>query len=311
MRDILGIEPTVLCSDGINKAYVLTVEDLQHFFEFGKRWINSSDPSDAVISCKYIAKGTKEAHISENIKSILEYRNPRKMEICNISMTMGSRSKERNFELSFQNREEPNLIQVYIGGPILDETQSTYNLLRVELDELTQWYWWIACRRWLRRILTWVLFIFLVLYTFFTMALAIGTTYHNYQARKQYEHAVIALPSIAQRENKTNIKLPDTPLQNNSSTQSSPVNIARSIWNIVANKYFLGGIGIVIGGWLTVLLVNYLFPKAIFEIGKGKERHAQLKTVRKYVGYLIVMIILSGIVFPLVSRFVSRLAFGE
>jgi hypothetical protein len=306
MRDILGIEPTTLCSGGINKAYVITPGDLQHFFEFGKRWIKSDDLSDAIISCKYITKGGKGANVSDNISTVVEYSNPRKMGICNISMTMGSRSKERNFELSFQNQEYPNLIQVYIGGPSLEETQTTFNLLNVQLDELTQWYWPIACRRWLRRILTWVLFIFLVLYTLFTVVVSIGTAYHNYQVRRQYEQAVKAQPFIAQHDNKTNIKLPPTSPKNNSATQSSPVNAARAIWNFVANKYFLGGIGIVIGGWLTLLLVNYLFPKAIFEIGKGKERHERLKAVRKWVGGVIVMIILSGIVIPLVSRFVLK-----
>ena len=219
---------------------------------------------------------------------------------------MGSRSKERNFELTFQNSEVPNLIHVYIGGPSSDETQSTYNLLRVELDELTQWYWPIACRRWLRRILTWVLFVFLVLYMSFTVLVTIGTTYHNYQVRKQYEKAIKANPSIAQRENKKNIELPETLPPKNAIPQSPQVNSAREIWDFIANRYFLGGLGIVIGGWLTVLLANYLFPKAIFEIGKGKERHARLKTVRKYVGYVIVTIILSGIVIPFVNRLVMR-----
>jgi len=305
MGDILGIDPTALCSDGINKAYVVTPEDLQHFFEFGKRWIKSDVPGDTIIRCKYTSKGDKEANISGDIRTTLEYSNPRKREICNISMTMGSKSKERNFELSFQNYEEPNLIQVSIGGPKLDETQSTFNLLFVELEELTQWYWPIACRRWLRKILAWVLWICIVLWFSYLLLISIGTSCRNYQLRKQYEQAVKSQPSIAQ-QSKMNMKLPSPPPQNNSATPSSPSNPAREIWEFVANKYFLGALGIVIGGWLTVLLANYLFPKAIFEIGKGKERHARLKAARKYVGYVIVTIILSGIVIPLVSRFVTR-----
>jgi hypothetical protein len=305
MRDILGIDPTALCSDGINKAYVVTQEDLQHFFEFGKRWIKSDVPGDTIIHCKYTSKGDKEANISDDIRTALEYSNPRKREICNISMTMGPKSKERNFELSFQNYEEPNLIQVSIGGPKLDETQSTFNLLFAELEELTQWYWPIACRRWLRKLLAWVLWISMVLLFSYSLLVSIGTSCRNAQLRKQYEQAVKSQPYIAQ-QSKIDKKSPSPPPQSNSVTQSSPSNPAREIWEFVANKYFLGALGIVIGGWSMVLLANYLFPKAIFEIGNGKERHARLKAARKLVGYVILTILLSGIVTPLVGHFVTR-----
>jgi hypothetical protein len=304
MRGILGIEPTALCSDGINKAYVVTPEDLKHFFEFGKRWIQSDIPDDTIIRCKYTSKGDKEANISDDIKTTLEYSNPRKKEICNISMIMGSKSKERNFELSFQNYEEPNLIQVYIGGPKLDETQSTFNLLLVELEELTQWYWPIACRRWLRKLLAWVLWILFVLWFSYLLLISAGTTCRNAQLKRQYEQYVKSHPDIVQ-QNKMDTKLPSPPPQNNSATQSSPSSSAQEIWDFVANKYFLGGVGTVIGGWLTVLLVNYLFPKAIFEIGKGKNRHERLKHVRNWVGGVIGMIILSGVIIPLVHRLVN------
>jgi hypothetical protein len=305
MRDILGIEPTALCSDGINKAYVVTQEDLKHFFEFGKSWVQSDVPNDTIIRCKYTSKGDKEANISDDIRTILEYSNPRKKEICNISMIMGAKSKERNFELSFQNYEEPNLIQVYIGGPNLDETQSNFRLLFVELEELTQWYWPIACRRWLIKLLAWVLWILFVLWFSYLLLISVGTTCRNAQLKSQYEQYVKSHPDIVQ-QNKMDTKLPSPPPQNNSVTQSSPSNPSREIWEFVANKYFLGALGIVIGGWLMVLLANYLFPKAIFEIGKGKERHTRIKAARKFFGYVILTIFLSGIVIPLVTRFVTR-----
>jgi hypothetical protein len=54
------------------------------------------------------------------------------------------------------------------------------------------------------------------------------------------------------------------------------------------------------------LLVNYLFPKAIFEIGKGKERHVRLKTVRKLVGGVIVTILLAGVVIPFINHVVTK-----
>lgn len=46
----------------------------------------------------------------------------------------------------------------------------------------------------------------------------------------------------------------------------------------------------------------YLFPRAIFDIGKGKQRHVKLRAIRKGVGGIITTIIVLSFIVPFLKQ---------
>jgi len=308
---VLGVETVITCSDGINKAFVVNEEDLKHFFAIGKEWVEEEKVGNTILRCKALLKKSKDKLVSDNINTILEYSNPRKQEIYDVSLQMCCKEKERIFEVKFQSYEYPNLIQVTVGGANSEQTEKLFSRLMAELNEITQWYWFLACRRWLFKIATWSFWVFLVLIFCYSALSTVGNVYRNRQIRKQHEEFLRRNPPVSQ-EPSTIDKGEEKGIDTTKKTQPNidRINPAIQVWDCVISRQFLAGMGIIIGGILLVRITIYLFPKAVYEIGKGKQRHERLKVMRKWFAGVLTVIIVTGIIVPIINELITKL-FGE
>ena len=308
---VLGVEADITCSDGINKAFVVNEGDLKHFFAMGKEWVEGDEVGDTTVRCKALLKKTKDALVSDSIDTILEYSNPSKQEIYGISLQMCCKEKGQTFEVDFQSFEYPNLIQVMVGGANSVRTEKLFLRLMAELNETTQWYWFLACRRWLLKIATWAFWVFLVLTVCYGALSIVGTAYRNRQIRKQYNEWLRRNPPIAQELGTTGIgEEKGVVTIKKTQPKVERVNPAIQVWDCVRSRQFLAGMGIIIGGVSLVRITIYLFPKAVFEIGKGKQRHERLRAMRKWFAGVLTAIIVAGIIVPIMKEFVTKL-FGN
>jgi len=304
---VLGVEADITFSDGINKAFVVNEGDLKHFFAMGKEWVEGDEVGETTVRCKALLKNTKEALVSDSIDTILEYSNPSKQEICNIFLQMCCKEKGKIFEVDFQSFEYPNLIQVTVGSTSV-QTEKLFLRLMAELNETTQWYWFLACRRWLLKIATWAFWVFLVLTVCYGSLSVVGTAYRNRQIRKQYKEWLRRNPPIAQEPGTTGIGEEKSVVTiKKTQPKVERVNPAIQVWDCVRSRQFLAGMGIIIGGVFLVRITIYLFPKAVFEIGKGKQRHERLRAMRKWFAGILTAIIVAGIIVPIMKEFVTKL----
>lgn len=304
--EVLGVDTDVTCSDGINRAYVVNDVDLKRFFETGRNWVEEHGVGSSVIRCKALLKKTKEALVSDRINTILGYSNPRDTEICGISLEMASKKEGRTFQIDFQSFEYPNLMQVTVGGEHLPETQKLFNRVLAEAKEITQWYWWIACRRWLLKLASWLFWIFFVLLFSYMALIMVGAAYRDYRVRKEYERLAkkIAIVRVEPTKAANGVKKP--PLREKTRlAERHDVEPGRAIWQFISDKRFWGGAAIVVGGVFLERLIFYLFPKFVFEVGKGKERHKRLKARRKWIGRILTTIIVLGVIVPIISKIVT------
>lgn len=305
--EILGVRTGVTCSDGINKAYVLNDEDLRRFFKDGKEWVEKGMGADAepVIQCKALMKNAKESLESEDINKILDQSNPKKSQIYDICLKMAAKKNERTFQINFQSIEYPNLIQLVVGGLKVPETEMLFHRLFAELNDATQWYWLLSCRRWLLKVSKWLIWSFLILLVIFSAFSFMGSRYRNYRARKIYEE--YAKKHIAAekdiRSNESEVKKESTEIKPKEIKQKE-VSPVEEVWKLISNSQFLAGVGIGLGIIFLERLSIYLFPKAIFEIGKGKERHKRLKGIRKWVGGILTTIILFAFIIPIIIKYI-------
>ncbi len=305
---VLGVEADITCSDGINKAFVVNEGDLKHFFAIGNEWVEKNGVGDINVRCMALLKKSKDALVSDNIDTILKYSNPSKQEIYDISLQMCCKEKGRTFKVDFQSFEYPNLIQVTVGGANSVLAEKLFLRLMAELNETTQWYWFLACRRWLLKVSTWAFWIFLVLTVCYGTLSIVGTAYRNRQLRSQYEEWLKSNPPVAQEPVTTGIgEEKDVDSIKKMQPKVKKVNPVIQVWDCVRSIQFLAGMGIIIGGVSLVRITYYLFPKAIFEIGKGKQRHERLRAMRKWIAGLLTAIIVAGIVVPLMKEFVTKL----
>ena len=307
-NDVLGMWADVTCSDGINKAFVVNDEDLKNFYRMGKEWVEEDGGVDRIIRCKALLKKSKDALVSDSIDTILNYSNPHKQEIYDISLQMCCHEKGRSFRLDLQSYEYPNLIQVTVGGANSVLTEKLFRRLMAELNDTTQWYWFLSCRRWLFKIATWAFWIFFVLSVCFGMLSLVGTYYRNYQNKKQYEEFLKKHPTVILKEGTTNVeekKKVDIikPVQ----PKVEKIKPATELWDFIRSKQFLSGMGLIIGGVCLERITFYIFPKGVFEIGKRKKRHDRLKSIRKWIAGVLTAIIIAGIIVPIIKNFVMRI----
>jgi hypothetical protein len=302
----VSADTDVTCAQGINKAFVISDADLSHFFETGKRWVERDGVHNSVILCRAALRNSSDALTSDEIDTLLKYRNPKRNEITEISLEMASEDKDRTFEVDFRSYEYPDLIRVRIGGEDAADTENQFNRALAELKDITQWYWFLAGRRWLARLSTWFFWLFVVFTLVFNTLLVIGAVYDHYQApdersrpRGRYR-SVLIQPGDDQRGVKENV-------HEEPRAKRQDLEILAVIWRFIWSKQFWAGLGVVGGGICLERIVAHLFPKAVFEIGRGKDRHQRLKKMRKWMGGLLTAVILTGIIVPIVNKFVMRL----
>jgi len=178
-------EPIAVCSDVFNRAYVLTEEDFVHFHQTGKKWVDPSENAPARVKCAALLRGSDQTLVSDNALTIVQYTNPRKQQIEGMSLVMTSGDGKRTFRMVFQKQEYPGLIQVEVGGDNTEETERLFRAVSAEVHELAQWYSILACRRWARKALMWVFWIFLVLDVAFLVISAAGSAYREHSTRER------------------------------------------------------------------------------------------------------------------------------
>jgi len=304
---VLGVWSDITCSEGINKAFVVNEADLKHFYRMGKKWVEEDRGGDVAIRCKALLKKTKDALLSDSIDTVLEYNNPSKRAIYDISLQMCCREKGRTFQVDFQSYEYPNLIQATVGGANSVLTEELFRNLMAELNDTTQWYWFLVCRRWLQKVASWTFWIFLVLLVCFGTLSVVGTSYRNYQIKKQREELLKKYPPIEQKLLPIDrVEKKDVDDIKQTQPKVEVVKPEVELWDFVLTKQFLAGMGIIVGGVFLERITVYLFPKAVFEIGKGKQRHERLKARRKWIARVLTAIIIAGIIVPIIKKFVMK-----
>ncbi len=298
-RDVLGISTSASWSQPINRAFVLTDKDLQTFYAAGKNWVDDTGNGNPKILCRAALKASKEGIVSDTVTSIIDYTNPHKKQITNITLEMVSEDKNRTFALKFQNEEWPSVISLIVGGKNLRESETPFHRMEAELYDITQWYWVLATRRWIATVLRWTFWIWLVITIMFLSMTIISTVRNSLKTKKaeqQYEYVLKDAPSLRQTAKPSPAKKSIEKISHNETTSW------KEVWELISNKNFLRGVGFI----LVVIFLErsslYLFPRAIFDMGKGKQRHARLRAIRKWVGGIITTIIVLGLIVPYLKQ---------
>jgi len=307
MVSIYDIGTNALCQTGKNRAFVVNERDLRNFFKIAKRWIEEKG-EEYSIQYKTKLKKTSESLVSDNPETLLRYTNPREKEIRAIQLVGSSGDGSRYFEIDFQSWEHPDLIQIRVGGESVPGTEECFRQVIAEVEDTTRWYWFLSCRRWIQQLLTWVCYVFLVLSCISLIFFGLTESYRHSKANKKYKNYISTLTPAQRRvlEEKLN---EETKIVRSSETKSQMDNIEKDslqeiLWRFVSDRHFIVAVCVLFGGVVFERGTIYLFPKAVFEIGKGKNRHRRLKKVRKYIGGVIGTIILMGIVVPIIKRWV-------
>jgi hypothetical protein len=304
---ILGVTPRVECSYPINKAYVVTDQDVKTLFEAGKSWVQNSTQASSAIHCQALLRNTEECLGSDDIGTILEYSNPKQAEIYSISIQMSSDELQRTFFLELNSHEHPDLVHLIIGGNDENRTTQCSEKLYADVTELTKWYSLLACRRWVIKLGIWIVWIFISLSVLHGLFYTFATIYRNYRTQKEYQQSLRKQPpsvsDASANKRKEKDQIPQA--QPTQPTMNQPTSLMQ-LWRLISSKNFLLGIVFVLGGIASERFTSYLFPKAVFEIGKGRQRHERLKNIRKYVGALLVAIIVSGIIVPILNKLVTK-----
>lgn len=318
-------EPTIVCSDVFNKAFVVTGADITHFYEAGKRWVDSCEGNLPRLRCKASLRGSPEHLVSDTAESIMQYSNPRKQQIESISLVMSSADQEKTFEIVFRSQEYPALIQVEVGGQNSEETEKLFRITSAEVADLGQWYSPLACRRWMTRLLSWTWWLFLILSVSIGFISLAGSAYQYHRQRTAIAEFRRQHPgSLLETRKKTNTDDNEPTQKPNSPSPStgdrsrkvggSAIGLRESlrlIWQLVSSTEFLLGAGIVIGGVAMERVTRYLFPRSVFEIGNGVVRHQRLKAIRKWLSRVIGTVILLGFIIPSVQRLLQSWTTGN
>lgn len=289
-HDVLGVSTNASWLLPINKAFVLRDKDIQGFYDTGKNWIVGNENGDPKIRCKVSLKDTKEAIVSDTVRSVVDYSNPRRKQITKITLEMVSQNENRSFRLEFQNEEWPSLISLIVGGENLTESEKVFRRTEAELYDLTQWYWFLSARKWLIILCRWMFWICLgifMLFFVFAIILTIPDLFKSTEVQQTYKQHVATDSSEHEQVQKT--PLIKKPLDEITHQDTA---VWHDLWALISNRQFLIGVGFVLGVIGLERLMLYLFPKAIFDIGKGKERHAKIKKLRKWIGGIITAIII-------------------
>lgn len=210
-HDVLGISTAASWARPINRAFVLTDEDLQAFYKAGKDWIIANEEGDPVILCKAGLKATKEDIASNTVTNIIDYTNPRKRQITNITLEMVSAKKNRTFALKFQNEEWPSVISLIVGGKNLHESEKLFRTMEAELYDITQWYWFLATRRWVATVFRWTFWIWLVIMIMLLSMTIVSTVRNSLKTRKvkqAYKYVLKDAPEFRQPANPSLVEKP-------------------------------------------------------------------------------------------------------
>lgn len=302
-HNILGIDTYMTYSSPINKAFVLTDNDLQHFFNEGKNWVGEPMNGEPTVRCSFISRETKENIVSNTLQKIIDYNNPSRDKIRAISLEMVSKDKSRTFGLDFQDREWPQLITLTVGGNSQPEMDNISRKIEADIHDITQWYWFLTTRKWVAKLLTWLFWICLTI-SILSTGLTIISSARNWFETKKVNETIQHIQTDAPVPKKTTKpktieEIPTKPMQR----QTKPW---EELWKLARSKRVWGGVLIVLVVISLERISVYLFPKAIFAIGKGKQRYAKLKSVRKWAGGIITTIIILGIIVPLVQRLIWK-----
>jgi len=145
-------------SKKINKAFILSPNDLRYFYGEGKHFMeNNVDGSFKTLLIGFV-KDIDASLVREEPDSIIEYSNPRLNEIRAISILMVSEDEEHFFKLVFKNTLLDAPVYLTVGGKTLPEVEPCSRKLEAELAERAQWYSFISNRVWLIK-RWWVFFI--------------------------------------------------------------------------------------------------------------------------------------------------------
>ena len=278
-------------SKNINKAFVLSPNDLRYFYGEGKRFMeNNVDGSFKTVLLGFV-KNMDAILVREEPDSIIEYSNPRLNEIRAISILMTSDDEEYFFKLVFENTLLNAPVYLTIGGKTLPEVEPCSRKLEAELVERAQWYSFISNRVWLIK-RWWVFFIIGALLLVWSLASIFIRAQRLNRARAEVSAILSKYDDNLSDPNQAQIR-------DKAKEALEVIDKARSPFNIV--KWVLLAILIFFIGKFTEKLIHYLFPRVVFEIGTGKKRHENIKKARKIIGYWL-MTLLIGLVLLIISR---------
>lgn len=269
-------------SKKINKAFVLSPNDLRYFYGEGKRFMeNNVDGSFKTVLIGFV-KNIDAILVREELDSIIEYSNPRLNEIIAISILMISEDEEHFFKLVFENTLLDAPVYLTVGGKTLPEVEPCSRKLEAELVERAQWYSFISNRVWLIK-RWWVFFIIAALLLVWSLASTFTRTQRLNRARAEVSAILSTYDDNLSDPNQAQIR-------EKAKEALEVIDKARSPINIV--KWVLLGILTFFICKFTEKLIHYLFPRVVFEIGAGKKRHENIKKARKIIGYWLMTLII-------------------
>lgn len=277
-------------SKKINKAFVLSPNDLRYFYGEGKRFMeNNVDGSFKTVLIGSV-KNIDSILVREEPDSIIEYSNPRLNEIIAISILMTSQDEEHFFKLVFENTLLDAPVYLTVGGKNLPEVEPCSRKLEAELAERAQWYSFISNRVWLIKC-WWVFLIIGVLLLVWGLASTFTRAQRLNRARAEVSAILTQYDDNPSDPNQAQIREQAQEALEVIDKAMSPIKIVKGVlWGILAFFIFK----------FTEKLVHYLFPRVVFEIGTGKKRHENIKKARKIIGYWLMTLII-GIVLLMIA----------
>ena len=181
----------------------------------------------------------------------------------------------------------------------MTESEKVFRRIEAEISDITQWYWFLVARRWFFTLGRWMFWVFFGIYMMcfgLVLIFAARNSYKTANVQQTYRHVATDPSKLSQT---TKPPLVNKPMDKITHEETSAW---KDIWELLSNKRFLTGVGFVLGVIGLERLMFYLFPKAIFDIGKEKQRHQRLKSRRKWIGGIITTIIVLSVIVPYLKQ---------
>ncbi len=283
--------PTATYSKKINKAFVLSPNDLRYFYGEGKHFMEKNAGNQFKTEIIGAVKNIDAILVREEPESIIEYSNPRLNEIQSIAILMKSEDEEYFFKLVFQNTAFDSPVHLNIGGKNPPEVEPCSRKLEAELMERSQWYSFISNRVWLIKY-RWVFLTICALIVIWSLISVFIRTQRLNRARTEVSAILSKYEDSAADPNQAQIR-------EKAKGVLEVIDKARS--PVIFVKWVLFGIVSFFIANFSERLIYYLFPRVVFEIGAGRKRHENIKKARKIIGYWLMSLII-GLVLLMIGR---------
>lgn len=282
---------TAKYSKKINKAFVLSPEDIRYFYGEAKQFMDNN--ASGAIRTKVIGevKNLEALIIKDVPDAVIEYSNPRSNEIAALAILADSEGKEYSFKLLFRNTPFEPPAELTVTGKSLPTIEPCFRKVEAELRERSQWYSFLSNRVWLAKC-RFVLIVIGALLLISSLTSIFRRAYMLKKTRAEIKSFLNEYDAVTKDPNQVE-------LQKRSVETLAALDKASSSVQIL--KWVLVGVCAFFLGKYTETFIHYLFPRVVFEVGAGKKRHETVKKVRKWLGYWL-MTLLVGTVLILIGR---------